>query len=150
MMIKKHGKQAANAKSTNTKPANNQVTAKPLAQSLVQKLEVETWRSEIQQIVRTKDMSWASCFYLQGIPFDKSSEVTLCRIGFYSDERSMKPSYANNEIRIYYPYSAYQDVLSLLIHAKKLHVEFKEKPNGEIDAFLSSHEQAPGGKKLKK
>jgi hypothetical protein len=125
MMLKKQGKQA------DTPKTNKNVTAKPLSQNLVQKLEVHTWRSEIQQIVRLKGMSWASCFYLEGIPFDKSSEVTLCRIGFYEDEHSMKPSYANQEIRIYYPFSAYQDVLSLLIHAKKLHVEFKERPNGK-------------------
>ncbi len=132
------------------KTSGKVIVKKPLPQDIVQRLEISSWRSEIQQNVRTHGTTWASNFYLSGKAADKSSEVTLCRIGFFSDDRSMKPTYANKEIRIYYPYSAYQGILELITHAKKLYAEFREKSNGEIDAYIFSGEQAPGSKKHKK
>ena len=135
---------------TDVKNQTKELKVKRIPEDSVQRLEIQAWRSEIQQNVRNKEVSWTSVFFLSGIPADKSSQVNICRIGFFSDERSLKPSYANKEIRIYYPYSAYQSILSLITHTKKLYAEFREKANGEIDAYIFSAEQLPGSKKQKK
>ncbi len=132
------------------KAAEKTIVKQVLAQDIVQRLEIRSWRSEIQQNVRDGGTTWASSLFLTGVPADKASEVTLCRIGFFSDDRIIKPSYANKEIRIYYPYSAYQGLLLLIMQSKKLYAEFREKSNGEIDAYIFSGEQGPGGKKHKK